>query len=377
MESGSGVGLSLGRWAHTREARHGTGAVGGTGQPTSTECTICGPASPIPPPRALYSHHRARFASPVHASPPRHIGISARSTRHIASPPPSPSHHRKPGHAQGANPDKRCPGRGRHGFPGGLLGAGAPEAAAPPPAAAGVHPPLPPLGVRRRGARRPAGSRGRPPGAAAGPPAAAARRRRAGAGPAAAGGDAAAPAPGVPGGAGDGHRGGPPRGAVRRAGAGAGARRLRGVPERHRRPRRGAAAQQLPPRLPPGLPRPLDGARPAHVPALPRAAHPRRDGRRALGRRRRRPRRLRLRLLLPRRAAGARALPDAAAAARAAAHRPGRLPVRAHHRPPLPPWGMRVCLDPSTLACLLPFRGRDGDGQQPRQRRNPRLSNCT
>jgi hypothetical protein len=29
-------------------------------------------ASPLPPPRALYSH-RARFASPIHASPPRHI----------------------------------------------------------------------------------------------------------------------------------------------------------------------------------------------------------------------------------------------------------------------------------------------------------------
>jgi hypothetical protein len=45
------------------------------------------------------------------------------------------------------NLDKRRPSRCRHGFPGGLLGAGAPELAAPPPPAARVHLPLPPLSV--------------------------------------------------------------------------------------------------------------------------------------------------------------------------------------------------------------------------------------
>ena len=243
------------------------------------------------PPRALYSNRApASPASPrprIATAPYRQISEAerAQSPQVLLAPtfPPSTTTTESRETDTPANPGERAsePSRPRHGLPGGLLGAGAPEAAAPPPPPAGVHPALPPLGVPRRGPRRPAGSRGRPPGAAAGPPPRRRRRAAAGAGPrrAGAGAGAAAPPAGVPRGAGDGHRGGAPRGALRRAG-GLRRRRLRGLPQRHRRRRRGAPAQQLPPRLPPGMPGPLDGARPAHLPALPRAAHPRRDGRR-------------------------------------------------------------------------------------------------
>ena len=63
------------------------------------------------------------------------------------------------------------------------------------------------------------------------------------------------------------------------------------------------------------------------LPSLPRAAHPGRDGRRALGCRRRPARRLRPGLLLLGRAAPVHAHPDAAAGAPAAAQRPLRLPA--------------------------------------------------
>ncbi|KAJ6829021.1 RING zinc finger protein-like [Iris pallida] len=77
------------------------------------------------------------------------------------------------------------------------------------------------------------------------------------------------------------HRGDPPGGAVQGAGCGGGGGggggELRGVPVRAGGRRRGAAAEQLQARLPQGVPRPVDGPRPAHLPPLPHPAHPRRD----------------------------------------------------------------------------------------------------
>lgn len=68
------------------------------------------------------------------------------------------------------------------------------------------------------------------------------------------------------------HRSGASGGEVR--GTAGGRRRLRGVPVRAGARGRGAAAKQLPPRLPPWLPGPVGGARPEHLPALPGSSRP-------------------------------------------------------------------------------------------------------